>query len=510
MGFILENGLAQPIAPQSFAETSPLSFSGYLVPHQGLQLENRFHTYAQLYMGQPWVATVVNSISKSIARLDMNVWDTSPATGNILKPANGDGASGYSKLMAKPCPNWAPMKFRNWLASTFEVYGEAFLIKIKNGEDYTRATVVDGKHVTVSASTGRTVGFVPMHPALTQIFRDQYGDLTYRFMGQPNELMSEDMVVPFTSYNPETMMRGISRLEPLRSTLLNEDASRRATAMWWKHMGRPSAVMHVEGKLNPVAKQRLKEQWEAEYQGAENVGKVAIMENGSKIEKLQLSSEEMQYIDSRKLNREEVCAVYDISPTAVHILDHATFSNVTENLRSVYRDSICPRLEYFESVFNHYVGSEFNGQLEMRFDTRQVMKGDFLQRAQAHTMLINAGVETSEEARPEFDLGASGDPAASTLMHQQQLVPLDTPPARTALPQGHSDNVNETATTAAGGGGGPKALTSMVAHKYLRDLAGRVGGGQPLEHAAQELLRANPGDEVEIARAYQQMLERTA
>lgn len=508
MSFILENGLAQPVAPQAFAETAPLFFNGFFVPHQGLQLENKFQTYAQLYAGQYAVATVVNSIAKSVARLKMNVWDTSPAAGNILKPATGDGASAYAKLMADPCPTKDPHGFRLWLATTFEIYGEAFLIKIKNGEGYTKPSVVDGKRVDVSSSTGRTVGFIPMHPALTQIFRNQYGELTYRFMGQPNELISEDMVVPFLSYNPETMMRGLSRLEPLKRTLINEDAIRRAYSSFWRNNLRPSAVMHVDGKLNPEAKLRLQEQLSMMYSGAENVGKVPILENGSKLETLQNNAEEMQYIEARKLDREEVCMVYDISPTAVHILDHATFSNVTENLRGVYRDSICPRLEYFESVFNHYVGSEFNGQLEMRFDTRQVMKGDFLQRAQAHAMLIDHGIETSAEARPEFDLGDAGDPAASKLYHQQQLVPLDTPPARTALPAGQSDgDKDKVPTTAAGGGTG---VPSVAGRKYLRDLAGRVGGGQALEHATKELILANPGDADEIASAYQQMLERTA
>jgi hypothetical protein len=31
---------------------------------------------------------------------------------------------------------------------------------------------------------------------------------------------------------------------------------------------------------------------------------------------------------------EEVCAAYDVPPPVVHILDHATFSNITEQLRS--------------------------------------------------------------------------------------------------------------------------------------------------------------------------------
>jgi HK97 family phage portal protein len=503
MGFILENGLAQPVAPQAFAETAPLFFNGYFVPHQGMQLEASFQTYAQLYMRQPWVATVVNRISHAIARLQINVWDTAPATGNVLRPAKGEGASAFARLMSRPCPTMHPYQFRLWLASTFEVYGEAFLIKIRDGEPYTRQTMVDGKRSTVSSSTGKTVGFLPMHPALTQIFRDQYGDLTYRFMGQPNELISEDMVVPFVAYNPETAMRGISRLEPLRSTLLNEDASRRATATWWKNMGRPSAVMHVEGKLNPKAKDSLKEQLQMMYQGAENAGKVAVLENGSKLEQWQLNSEEMQYIESRKLNREEVCAVYDISPTAVHILDHATFSNVTENLRSVYRDSICPRLEFLESVFNHYVGDEFNGQLEAKFDIRQVMRGDFVQRAQAHVQLVQTGIEKISEARPEFDLGDAG-PVADELYAQMQMQPLKMAGQQPALPTGHSD----VATTERGGGSGP--VPSVAGRKYIGDVKSLMGRGKSLTEATDLLHSRNPHDADAIREAHDYFAERIA
>jgi HK97 family phage portal protein len=512
MGFILENGLAQPIAPQAFAETAPLFFNGYFVPHQGLQLETRYATYAQIYAQSTWVATVVDAIAKNIARLQMTVWDTSPADGNVLKPPRGEGASSYAKLMANPCPTMHPHQFREWLASTFEIYGEAFLIKVKNGDDYTRNTVVDGKRVQVSSNTGKTVGMIPMHPALTQIFRDQYGDLTYRFMGQPNELISEDMVVPFVRYNPETAMRGLSRLEALRSTITNEDAIRRAYTSFWRHNLRPSAVMHVEGKLNPEAKLRLQEQLSMMYSGAENVGKVPILENGSKLETLQNSATEMQYIDARKIDREEVCSRFDLSPVAVHILEHATLTNVTEELIGVYRDSICPRLEFFESGFNYYVGSEFNGQQEMRYDTRRVMRGDPVQRAQMHTMLIQSGVETPEEARPEFDLGASGDPAAAKLYHQQQLVPLDTPPARTALPPGQSDSHDggeQVSTTAAGGGSGP-AVPSVAGRKYIGDIKSLMGLGKSLPEAIGLLHSRNPHDADAIREAHHHFAERIA
>jgi HK97 family phage portal protein len=108
---------------------------------------------------------------------------------------------------------------------------------------------------------------------------------------------------------------------------------------------------------------------------------VVVFEDGMTATPTQLSSEEMQYIESRKLNREEVCAVYDIPPTAVHILDNATYSNITEQMRSVYRDSMAPRIEFLESVLNWHIGSEFNKNKNVKFAVAEVLRGDFEARA---------------------------------------------------------------------------------------------------------------------------------
>lgn len=503
---ILANGLNQPIAPQAFAETAPLFFNGYFVSNQGVQLETQFHTYAQLYMRQPWVATVVDIIAKYMSCVEPRVWDMSPATGNVLLPTSGEGSTPYSRLMANPCTYMPPRVFRSWLATTFLIYGEAFLIKVKDGPSEMDEWVDPyGKQQFTYRQRGNTIGFIPMQPALVQIMRNQFGQTTYRFMGQPNELMSEDMVVPFLNYNPEMAMRGLSPLEAIRTTLYNEDASRRAYSAFWRNNLRPSAVINVKGKMNPVAKRQLAEDLQMIHGGSENAGRAIVLENDTELQQWQLSSEEMQYIDSRKLNREEVCARYDLTPLAAHILEHSEQSS--EKLRTVYSDSICPRLDLFESIFDHYVGSEFGSSEQMRHDTRQVMRGDLLQRAQAHGMLIDRGVESIDEARPEFDLGIAGDPAASKLYHQQQLVPIDTPPARSAVPldQEPSPTPNrsqDVPTTAGGGGGGPRK-------DYYRTLAGMLGRGKTFDDAARSLMIENPGDAVDIADAYYLMLERS-
>jgi len=457
---ILTNGQMRALAPQAFAEIAPQFYNSYFVPRTGLDLETSFATYAQLYQKQPWVATVVNKISGLIARLGIQVWDQSAPTGKML-----DTTSPYARLLAKPCPHMNSFSFWQWLAATIEIFGEAYLIKMP-GDD------------------GRVESLVPMHPAQVKINRLSGGELTYQFLVHPNQEFGADDVVPFRAYDPFGTMRGMSRLEPLRSTLMNEDSARRATASWWRNMGRPSMVLQTEKKLGPEGRQRVQDAFRATAAGSSNAGGVLVLEDDLKATSMQLSAEEMQYIESRKLNREEVCAVFDIPPPAVHILDHATFSNITEQFRSVFRDSLAPRIEFIESVLNHYVGADFGADRVARFAVAEVLRGDFEKRAEAMAQLGQAGICKPSEARPMFDLDDAGE-VADRLYANSAIQPLGAQPVAVQ-----------------------PALEPPAAQKFVRDIGGLIGRGRSIQDAARTLLSKHPSEEEAIKRACELIIER--
>lgn len=470
---ILADGRSGSIAPQAFAETSPQFHSGYFLPDAGLKLATSFATYAALYQKQPWIFTVVDKIANLIARLGVQVWDTAPETGNDL-----DKTGPFATLIDDPCDTLDPFSFWLWLATTIEIYGEAYLLKLRDAR-------------------GKPVKLLPMHPAMVQIERDDRGVLIYRFMGQPNELIPERDVVPFRRYNPDNTMRGLSRLEPLRSTLVNEDSARRATGAWWDNMGRPSMILSTEKKLGLEGKERLQRAFQAKHGGAGNAGGTVVLEDGITATQMQLSAEEMQYIESRKLNREEVCAVYDIAPPAVHILDHATFSNITEQFRSVYRDSVAFRIEFIESVINFHIGREFNGQKKAKFCVADVLRGDLEKRAPAAVQLVQSGIAKPSEVRPWFDLDDAG-PLADKLYANSAIQPLGEPKLPAATPQMELTEGESTRTDD----------PSEAARKYMRDIAGAIGRGRSLQDAAKALLDAHPADIEAIREACEHIIER--
>ena len=141
-------------------------------------------------------------------------------------------------------------------------------------------------------------------------------------------------------FNPGSFFTGLSPLEPLRSTLENEAGARAANTALWRNGARPSVLLKHPGELSDEAGKRLKRNWEDIHTGVENFAKTALLEEGMEAQVLSMDADELQYIGIRQINREEICARYDVPPPVVHILDRATFSNITEQMRSMYRDTI--------------------------------------------------------------------------------------------------------------------------------------------------------------------------
>jgi HK97 family phage portal protein len=402
---ILSDGNALNVAPQMFGETTPTLSNGYFYPETGLTLSGKFATYAALYRAQPSIATLVDKIANAAARLTLRVWDNSPETGKVE-----DLVSPFARLIRRPTEVMSPYNFWRWTLSTYEVYGEAFWYKQRD-------------------QNRNVIALLPMHPSRTAVKRDDDGAVFYEFtlgVASAGILRAPAAdVVPFQRYNPDSLMRGMSRLEPLRSTLLNEDAARRATASWWQNGARPSVILKHPMEISQGAHDRIKRGFFAANAGADNMGKAAILEEGMDAQVVQLSAEEMQYVESRKLNLQEACMVYDVPPPVVHILDHATFSNITEQMRSMYRDTMAPRLEDIESVIDFHLRPDFfpESSHSAAFALDEVLRGDFETRATAVGNLIEKGVMMPSEARPLFDLPDAGEVAAR-LYGNAALVPL--------------------------------------------------------------------------------------
>jgi hypothetical protein len=314
--------------------------------------------------------------------------------------------------------------------------------------------------------------------------------------------------VPFRSYNPHNTMRGLSALEPLRQTLMNEDAARRATAAWWDNMGRPSFVLSTPKRLGPKGRANLKEGYRSSIGGTENAGGILLLEDEVTATQMQLDAEEMQYIETRKLNRGEVCTVYDINPDDIQIIDQlASGRGLTDKSGEVYKNSIDHRLKAIESVFDFHVASEFNGEREMRFNVSQQLRGDVETLAPAAVQLVQSGIAKPAEVREWFDFDDAG-PLANELYANQALQPLGalsaSAKADAAQPKTQGElPISPTATNTQSPkltGDLPKRVPALTdkAMKYKNDIFAGLGRGKTWDEVAEKLMDRNPLDRKDI------------
>jgi HK97 family phage portal protein len=391
--------------------TPQFAFQTYQ-PTSGINLIGAFSNYGAIYRKQLWVYTVVRKRALAVKRLPLKVYEHQDDGG---RQALSD--SPLASLLAQPNPNMTGSQLWEWTSSTHDIYGEAIWVKVRSG--------------------GRVVALVPAHPTNINIRRDPDGNLEYLYApGVLNDasallVFPQSDVVHFRSYNPDTSVRGMSPLEPLRQTLANEDAARRASTALWNNGGRPSGYLAHPSTLSDDALRRLREQWNDIHGGVDNFGKFAILEEGMEPKLLSLSAEELQYIETRKLDREEVCGAYDIPPPVVHILDRATFSNITEQMRSMYRDTMAPLLGGYEDVLHQQLTvPDFGADQYAEFLMDEVLRGDFENRISSYATSINNGILTPNEVRALENLPAAA--GGEKLYINSALIPIDAAAAQPA------------------------------------------------------------------------------
>lgn len=314
--------------------------------------------YAGIYSKQLWVYVVVSKRARATARLPLPVYERN----ELDRPKADDHP--LTRLLRQPNPGLSGFNLWLWTSSTFDIYGDTFWLKQRRA--------------------GEVVGLYPLHPSSMTYDTDKGA---WRFdngrLVMP-EIPDTDLV-HFQGFHPDSTTRGLSPLEPLRSTLENEWHARNATSSFWQRGARPGTALSHPGTLSKEAADRLKRQYDDMAGGSGNTGATIVLEEGMEPKPLTLSAEEAQYIETRKLNREEVCAAYDMPPPAVHILDRATFSNITEQFRSVYRDTMAPHLKGFEAAIEQDLRqAEWpSDNVYAEFLMDEVLRGDFETRQDA-------------------------------------------------------------------------------------------------------------------------------
>src|SRR5262245_278556 len=365
-------------------------------------------TYETLYRTQIWVYVCVNKLARGIARLPLKAYTFDPDTGVRTE----ERTAPVAKLLKQPYPLGRTYHLIESAVSYLMIYGNSTFVKFRGGNGRTPAELwpLPWPQVEVILGTDRPID-------------------GYRWTGR-NGLrkffVAED-VVHFKWFNADANQPfGVSPLEALATTLTMENAAQRYGISSFGNAARPASFIKSERNLTRQQRKELREEIEQNYGGPENAFKVALLDNGLDWKPLAFSASEAQLVDNRKFSRDEVCAAYDIPPPMIGILEHATYSNITQQHWMLYMDTLAPVLKMMEDTFMAQLvdGEPAWDGIFLEFDLDGVLRGNIEQRSQAYQRLLTSGVYTPNQLRKLENMPPINDPAADAVYVPINLDPV--------------------------------------------------------------------------------------
>lgn len=263
-------------------------------------------------------------------------------------------------------------------------------------------------------SEGQPVALWPLHPRETQPIRQGDGRLAYRTAdgmsgGQVRIVSAENMIhVPlFPDFD------GIVGLSPLQlnmQTFGQAIATERFGSRFFRNYATPAIALTTAEEVDGKTKTEMRADWE-KLQSAGNQHRVAILDQGLKLERLSLSPEEGQYLETRCFLRSEIASLFRVPSHMVG--DNAKLSNAnTENLNlSFVVDSLRPYLSRLEAELTRKlfpVTHPVPQMFAVQFDVSERQRGDFASSMAGFASGRQFGWLTANDVRRALGLNEGG------------------------------------------------------------------------------------------------------
>lgn len=372
--------------------------------------------YAAIWKTQPQVRTVVAFLARNIAQLTIHHYKRVSDTDRQRLE------SPISALLSRPSPYTTRYRAFDALLNDLGIYDAAYWAKVKIADNG-----APGALVRLDPRKTKPVGDNPFSPDAFEL-KGSRG----------KRIIPAEQIVYFRGYNPENALTGCSPIETLRQILLEEWSATGYREQMWRNGARVSGYLTRPADAPPwstKARSRFRNEWQAQYVGdGPEAGGTPILEDGMQFSAASVTPEEAQWMESRKLTREEVAAAFHVPQPMVGILDHATFSNIREQHKQLYQDCLGPWLQMIVEELALQLLPDFpdTGGTYVEFNLAAKLSGSFEEEAASLSASVGGPWMTRNEARARKNLPAveGGDELITPLnvVTGGQASPADTQP----------------------------------------------------------------------------------
>lgn len=347
---------------------------------------------------QSTVWSCVTLIMQDIGKLAVNLIEQH---GDIWLPVEN---SAYSPVLRKPNHYQNRIKFfEKWVCSKL-TRGNTYILKERDKRGVVTALyILDASRVQVLVAPDGSVYY--------DLATDNLAGLTQSVQVPASEIIHD--------LGP-TIYHDLCGLSPLVACALPAMQSlnmQRSYAQFFANNSKPGGILSAPNKISDETAKRIREHWEANFAGEDNVGKVAVLGDGLKYEPMAVSAVESELAAQLDWTDLKICAVFHVPPFMVGVGQMPTYDNIEKLNLQYYGQCLQSIIECIELCLDEGLG--LSSTLGIEIDTKGLIRMDSVSKMTNATAAISGGLLSPNEARRDFDRPPvkGGD---SPMMQQQQ------------------------------------------------------------------------------------------
>lgn len=336
-------------------------------------------------LGFAAVWACVLAISQDIAALPCKIYQE---TGSGSVKAVGHPADRLLNLQASPLQNAMP--HRMVMTATVLLHGNAYA-KIDFGPRY------------------RPDALIYKHPRQTEVLRGD-GRLYYRFWGDPRIYQDYEVIHLRGLCLDTDGIMGLSVLSTHYENIGTGLAAQRTGANFYNNGAKISGVLETDAVLKDGTPERLRANFNQIYAGAENAGKVAVLEQGLKFKAISLPPADAQFLDTRKFTAREVASIFRVPAHKIGDLERSTNNNIEQQGIDYVQNCLQPWLVNFEQEYRlKLLRTSEVDTYYFRHNLNALLRADATARATYYGKMTDIGVMSINEVRELEEMNGIGD-----------------------------------------------------------------------------------------------------
>ena len=242
--------------------------------------------------------------------------------------------------------------------------------------------------------SGQVIGLYPLLPDQMSVHRSEKGKLFYvynryeednpNFQEKGSIVLSQEEVLHIPGLGFDGLI-GYSPIALAKNAVGMTLACEEYGASFFGNGANPGGVLEHPGILKDPAK--VRDSWNAVYQGTRNAHKVAVLEEGMSYKQIGIPPEEAQFLETRKFQINEIARLFRIPPHMVGDLEKSSFSNIEQQSLEFVKYTLDPWVVRFEQAFKKsLLLPEEKKTHFIKFNVDGLLRGDYQSRMNGYAI----------------------------------------------------------------------------------------------------------------------------